>query len=203
VRSPTISQLRKAHKVFAREEARDLFYRVATDLVERSTRGESELSLGEAVAVLLATWNRRFYQRGRRCDAHHVDVIDKAIQSRRQVFATYRSRTIDTLAEADEHDILRHFASFEQFLGPVGTAKCFHLLAPRFFPLWDRSIAAEYGVPLGEMGRNANRYFRFMQTVHLEVERLGGSEAIQRAIDVPALKALDEYAYSRFTKNWL
>lgn len=203
MRSPTLSQLVKAHKVFLREEARDLFYRVATDLVERSIRGESGLSLGEAVAVLLATWNRRFYQRGRRCDARHVDMIDKAIQSRHEMFAAYRGRTIDTLSDADERHIVRDFASFEDFLGPVGTAKCFHLLAPRFFPLWDARIAAEYGVPLGEMGRNANRYFKFMQTVQLEVERLGGSDAVQRAVDVQALKALDEYAYWRSTKNWL
>src|SRR5579872_2653070 len=131
--SPTIPQLRKAHRVFAREEARDLFYRVATDLVERSIRGESEMSVGEAVAVLLATWNRRFYQRGRRCDARHVDLIDKTIKARDRLFSGYRSRTIDTLAETDEQDVLKQFASFEQFLGPVGTAKCFTCSHPGSF----------------------------------------------------------------------
>jgi hypothetical protein len=69
--------------------------------------GISELSLGEAVAVLLATWNRRFYQRGRRCDGRHVDMIDTAIRSPRRIFTAY-------------------------------------LLAPKFFPLWDGGIAAEY-----------------------------------------------------------
>jgi hypothetical protein len=202
-RPPTLRQLKEAHRVFSEKEARDLFYRVATDLVDRAFSGGSALSVGESVAVLLATWNRRFYQRGRRCDRRHVDQIDQAIRDRYQDFVRYRGRTLESLIAADRPEIATHFAYFESFLGRVGVAKCFHLLAPRFFPLWDTAIAAEYGVPLRKAGRNAERYYTFMLTVKADIERLGGRDAVERAAGISALKALDEYAYCKFTAGWI
>jgi len=184
-------------------EARDLFYRVALGLVDRAFSGQSDLTVGESIAVLLATWNRRFYLRGRRCDRCHVEMIDLAIRKRYQAFSVYRQRSLESLTEADQPAITAHFEYFESFLGRVGVAKCFHLLAPHFFPLWDTQIAAEYGVPLREVGRNAARYCAFMWIVRADIERLGGRDAIEKAVGVPALKALDEYAYSKFTTGWL
>lgn len=46
----------------------------------------------------------------------------------------------------DEATVKGVFKSFEKVLGPVGATKCLHLLAPRFFPLWDRAIAEAYGL---------------------------------------------------------
>jgi hypothetical protein len=47
--------------VYGENEPRDLFYRVAKDLIERAIRGRTEFSLAEALAVLLQTWNARYY----------------------------------------------------------------------------------------------------------------------------------------------
>ncbi len=80
----------------------------------------------------------------------------------------------------------------------MGAAKALHLLAPRFFPLWDRAIAKAYGLPLGERGKNAARYHRFMAIAKRQCEDLGG----ERAVGQNLLKALDEYNYCRYTKHW-
>jgi hypothetical protein len=44
---------------------------------------------------------------------------------------------------------------FKKVLGKTGAAKSLHLLAPRFFPLWDTKIAKTYGV---KNGMEADRY---------------------------------------------
>lgn len=89
VQTPTIQDIEAARQAFEANEPRDLFYRAATELVSLALEGRTSLSVAEALAVLLQTWNKMFYQ----------------------------------------------FKAFEEILGPVGAAKCLHLLAPRFFPL--------------------------------------------------------------------
>ena len=78
---------------------------------------------------------------------------------------------------------------------------CFHLLAPRFFPLWDNTIASAYHMPLSGWA-NARRYRRFMHVVKHEIARLGGVAAIESAVGTTALKALDEYNYCA-AKGWM
>jgi hypothetical protein len=172
-------------------------------LVDRAIRGETGISFGESIAVLLATWNRRFYQRGRRCDRKHVEQIDAALERRRSNFLAYRHRSIETVGDGEEGAIKEHFAYFEPFLGRVGVAKCFHLIAPSFFPLWDNEIAAEYGTPLQELGKNAGQYWAFIRKVQADIQKLGGAGAIEKAVGTPALKALDEFAYCKFTTGWI
>ncbi len=202
-RPPTVHDLRVAHATFADKEARDLFYRVATELVDRAITRKTTITFGESIAVLLATWNRRFYQRGRRCDRRHVDQIDSALERRKSEFLAYRARRLETLDDAEEQAITDHFASFESFLGRVDVAKCFHLIAPNFFPLWDKEIAAEYGCALKELGKNAGQYWKFMKLVRGDIRRLHGAAAIEKAVGTPALKALDEYAYCKYTTGWI
>ena len=64
------------------------------------------------------------------------------------------------------------FQDFEEILGPVGAAKALHLLAPEFFPLWDRAIASAYGVPLRKVGRNAEQYLAFIRMTREQVRHL-------------------------------
>ncbi len=58
---PTLKELRAARDTFERLEPRALFYRAATELVDLAIRGATQLSVTEAVAVLLQTWNRAYY----------------------------------------------------------------------------------------------------------------------------------------------
>ena len=53
----SIADIEAARLVFEAREPRDLFYRTATALIDLALRGETEVSIGEALAVLLQTWN--------------------------------------------------------------------------------------------------------------------------------------------------
>ena len=80
-------------------------------------------------------------------------------------------------------------------LGPVGSAKALHLLAPRFFPIWDTKIAQHYGLGLSVSGSKKQKYWRFMlitqgQCLGLRRAHWNGDNS---------LKAIDEYNYCKYT----
>ena len=195
---PSIQDLKKARQVFETNEPRDLFYRAAIDLVALSLEGKTSLSVAESLAVLLQTWNKMFYQYRKFDNQHFVD-IERLISDYYSALMRYRQRSIVSFNQADEEQIIPIFRDFEAVLGPVGAAKCLHLLAPLFFPLWDRAIAKAYGCRLQKQGKNAEIYCRFMRIVKEQVEHLGGHGAVGRN----PLKALDEYNYCKFTKRWI
>jgi hypothetical protein len=198
VQTLTIREIEAARQAFEAHEPRDLFYRAATELVALALDGRTSLSVAEALAVLLQTWNKMFY-RYRRFDSQHFADIERLIRDHRSMLITFRQRSIQSLKQEDESEVVRVFKAFEEVLGPVGAAKCLHLLAPRFFPLWDRAIADAYSLPLRPRGRNAERYWRFMGIVKKQVQSLGGEQAIGRN----PLKAIDEYNYCKHTKGWI
>jgi hypothetical protein len=196
--TPTVQELETARVAFEQNEPRDLFYRAATELVDLAIQQATSLNLAEALAVLLQTWNRAFYQY-HKFDAQHFSDIERVVNKHVQSLAVQRSRSIESFCDQDEAAIGEIFANFEQVLGPVGAAKSLHLLAPRFFPLWDRSIAYAYDLALQQRGRNTKRYLDFMQITKDQSVALGGEKAIGRN----PLKALDEYNYCRYTKGWI
>ncbi|GAH70397.1 unnamed protein product, partial [marine sediment metagenome] len=124
---PSMKDLKKARKVFLKNEPRDLFYKVANELIELSIKEKTKVKLSEALAVLLQTWNRAYYQfRGFNDD--HFRKIDNLVEKYFEFILTnYRNRYILTLHENDKDKICRIFSAFEKVLGPVGTAKSLHL----------------------------------------------------------------------------
>ncbi len=194
----SFADIRKARDAFTKNEPRDLFYRAATELVGRALDRSSSLTVAEALAVLLQTWNRAYY-RYRRFDADHFSDLEALLAQHRRYLARLRKETIEGVTLGEKPRVVELFESFEAVLGPVGAAKALHLLAPRLFPLWDRKIAEEYGVPLRKAGLNSENYWRFMliaQGQCLGLRRRG-------RVDGNPLKAIDEYNYSRYTKGWL
>jgi hypothetical protein len=61
-RRPGRDDLARAHGVFRAHESRDLFYRAAIALVGLAKAGTVDLTVGEALAVLLRTWNSAYYR---------------------------------------------------------------------------------------------------------------------------------------------
>lgn len=196
--TPTINEIKKARELFEANEPRDLFYRAATELVDLAMRGESELSVAEAIAVLLQTWNRAYYTY-RPFDSQHFSDIEHLLERHQETLAGLRQRSIESFCDEDEATVKRLFQSFEEVLGPVGASKSLHLLAPCLFPLWDRAISAAYGVALEERGTNGERYCRFMGTTREQCQALGGERNTGRN----PLKAVDEYNYCKYTKEWM
>jgi hypothetical protein len=196
---PTIDEIARARQLFEEYEPRDLFYRVATELIELALDGRTSVSVAEALSVLLQTWNAMYY-RFHPFDSKHFSDIEKLITANDPQLKTYRNRSIESLTDADAEAVQRLFADFEIVLGPVGAAKSLHLLAPYFFPLWDVTIAKKYIVSLDRVGFNSPLYFTFMKMASEQVKRLGLSGG---PLHRGPLKQIDEYNYCRFTKGWL
>jgi len=196
--TPTRRELETARAAFESREPRDLFYRAATELVDLAIRRATSLTLVEALAVLLQTWNSAFY-RYRRFDAQHFSDIDGLVTRHQESLLALRPRSIESVSDEDENEVKSLFSAFERVLGPVGAAKSLHLIAPCFFPLWDRAIAERYGLPMKPQGLNADNYWHFMRIAREQCKLLGGAQAIGRN----PLKAIDEFNYSRYTRGWM
>jgi hypothetical protein len=195
---PKIRELEAAKKAFEQNEPRDLFYRAATELVDQAIQGNSSLSLAEALAVLLQTWNSAYY-RYSAFDNQHFTDIENIVNINYKLLLKIRERSIETFFDGDKPKIKQVFVDFEEVLGPVGAAKCLHLLAPKFFPLWDRAIAKAYNLPLKKRGNNGDSYCLFMEISKEQCESIRHKKTV---ITNP-LKAIDEYNYCRYTKQWL
>ncbi len=149
------------YSTFEAEEPRDLFYRVAAELVDLARHGATSLSLAEALAVLLKTSNHEYYQY-HPFNKTHFARIERLLARHRVALLAYSDRSIDTVTKVDKEAIIGLFRDFEQVLGPVGASKALHLLARRLFPLWDCAIAEAYDLPLRETGSNADGYWNFL-----------------------------------------
>ena len=196
--TPTLEDIQAAREAFEANETRDLFYRAATELVDLATRGQTSLNVAEAVAVLLQTWNQAYYRYHKFGGQHFAD-IERLLARHTRTTTGYRQRAIETYSADDESLVAEIFEEFEEVLGPVGASKCLHLLAPSFFPLWDRKIAEKYGLRLRRSGTNESRYCRFIRITKAQCIALGGEQAIGQN----PLKDLDEYNYCKYTKGWI
>jgi hypothetical protein len=194
---PTVAELEQARQLYLAYEPRDLFYRVASELIELALAGKTSITVAEALAVLLQTWNAEYYQYHRFTPQHFAD-IEALLQTNLGDVLRFRSRDIAAVGEADLSMIERLFDSFERVLGPVGAAKSLHLLAPRFFPLWDRKIAKAYRWELGLVGTNGVRYVAFSLIAATQVRALSPTMTNETNI----LKRIDEYNYGKHTKGW-
>ena len=93
LKKPSWKDIEAARVAFEENEPRDLFYRVATVLIEQATEGTSELSIADAVAALLQTWNQSYY-RYHKFDAVHFAEIQGVIEEHPEVISDLRQRNI-------------------------------------------------------------------------------------------------------------
>jgi len=194
IQTPSVAEVRAARERFREVEPRGLFYRAATELVDLALSHKTKLSVSEAIAVLLQTWNVTFY-RFNKFDAGHFDKLDTLLKQHADVLNSLRKRQIETSSADDEQKIARLFDDFEALLGPVGAAKCLHLMAPSLFPPWDNAIAAKLRCRLARSGTNSSRYLRFFRCTKQQVLHLASEDKTLQ----DKLKAIDEYNYVTFT----
>lgn len=195
----TESDLITAHRSFQQNEPRDLFYRSARELVRLAIANQTEITLGEALGTLLQTWNKSFYRFHGKFDEPHIQALEEAIGEYSENLTDWRDRHISSIRAEEIESIAEVFSAFEALVGPVGAAKALHLLAPKFFPLWDRAIAAGYGVGLKKLGMNANNYLKFIDITRQQVSDVRGSRLNRDEI----LKMIDEYNFCLITKGWI
>jgi hypothetical protein len=157
------------------------------------------------LGVLLLTWNQAFYRYGNL----NFDLLEQTVSQNISLLESYRNRDISSLSNNDEDQIEKLFCHFLDALqietisgsirkSPVAVAKAFHLIAPNFFPIWDKQIAHYYGC---SYERNPEiKYFSFCKLIKVFANKVTGYEISQ---DKTLLKRIDEYNYSKYTKGWI
>jgi hypothetical protein len=196
---PTMEQLREAHQLFVEKEHRSIFYDAALDLIELARAGKTRrCSENDGVAVLLLTWNQSFYGSRPSERSSLREDVRQILAKHEPTLGSLTNRDIRTLEERDALSVKQIFSTFDTVLWPVGAAKCLHIVAPRYFPLWDRAIARAYRCPLSKAGENADSYWRFMQIAQRHCQRMTLPDSTWNP-----LKVWDEFNYCKYTRGWL
>ena len=197
------TELKKGCSTFERHEGRDSMYLVATFLLERWWGSQAEMA--DALTVLLLAWNAPFYRYG----MFDQNRLEKFLVGHWELICSFRDRDITSLTEGDHAAIKKLFAGLDRALrfkegkgqgqrSPVAVAKTLHLLAPRFFPLWDYEIANRYGCEYSE--NPADAYLQLCSTFkQIAVDLAAAIPSSQKSL----LKQIDEYNYAKYTKGWI
>jgi hypothetical protein len=80
----------------------------------------------------------------------------------------------------------------------VSVSKALHLLAPEFFPLWDEKIARAYGCYYAI--NPAQKYISFCKITKNIAEKV---KDYKIRSDRTIIKLIDQYNFSKYTKNWI
>jgi len=202
---PSCNEFRKGCKEYVKYEKRDAMYRVATFLVSHFWNKHSGMTDG--LGVLLLTWNQGFYRYG----PFDFDKLEKCIKDNFKDIAAFRRKDISSLTESDRNTITKLFCELLNALeicsgkgkgrkSPVSVSKTLHLLAPKFFPLWDYNIAKAYGYYYYK--NSEEKYFAFSKIVQNMSSKLKNCDYVKNS-NRSILKLIDEYNYSKHTKGWI
>ena len=189
---------------FRAHEKRDAIYKVSTFLVENFWGDPPQMA--DALGVLLLIWNNALYRYG----LFDFSALENTLRENMSTLASFRNRDILTFGEGDKRTIESLFAAFLNALkiaegklqgrqSPVSVAKALHLLAPKFFPLWDDKIAKAYQCHYS--ADPSGNYILFMTISKNMVECLRGRVPVPPPSTI--LKVIDEYNYAKFTKKWI
>ncbi|MCK4327021.1 MAG: hypothetical protein KAW41_00940 [Candidatus Diapherotrites archaeon] len=158
-------------------------------------------TLADAISVLLLVWNQGFYRYGRL----NFTKFDKAIKKNKPLLAKFRKRKIASFTAKDETTIKKLFNDLleatsiktrkqkKKMVSPVSVAKALHMMAPRFFPLWDGAIAVGWGCRFNR-DNAADKYLKFMRQNKELMGKYSG-----RGL---TLKMIDECSYAIYTAGW-
>jgi len=206
IETPVVSPsgFRRGYLAFQAQEPRDAMYRTATFLVEHFWGQPRDMADG--MGVLLMTWNQAFYRYG----SFDFGLLEEALRANMPVIEGLRNRSIESLSDADEPVVEKLFLEFLIALriaegkkagnrSPVAVAKALHLLAPAFFPLWDKAIARAYGCDYSV--RPEKKYLEFADVMQRLFRQLGN--CVPPDCGRTFLKLVDEYNYAKFTKAWV
>jgi len=188
---------------FEKHEKRDAMYKVSMFIINSFWGNPKKVTDG--LGVLLLTWNQAFYRYG----LFDFDKLEECIKRNSQKLEEFRNRDILNLSQQDEESIKILFNDFLDALkissgkkagnkSPVSVAKALHLLAPKFFPLWDDRIARAYMCYYSKDPEK--RYIDFCKLMKKIAEKIKNFN-IENS-DKTILKLIDEYNYAKYTKLW-
>jgi hypothetical protein len=189
--------------MFRQHERRDAMYKTATFLVGHFWGRPAEMA--DSLGVLLLTWNQAFYRYG----PFDYGQLEMCITENMPMLQAYRARSILGYTANDDAQIKVLFDTFLTALAiadgtgkgrrsPVAVAKTLHLLAPAFFPLWDREIALAYGC---DYSRQPSTHYLAFVEITLSMTR--ALHTFTPPEGKTLLKLIDEYNYAKYTKRWI
>lgn len=198
-------KLRKGIKEFRKREARDPMYKVASFWIKHFW-GKPK-NVAEGLGVLLLTWNQAFYRFGR----FDFKKLENFLKKYQRQIGELRKRDIDDFSDSDQFEIRILFNKLMDALqipsgkskgkkSPVATVKALHLLAPKFFPIWDDKIARAYNCKWQNSNKAVKKYIDFCYKIKEIVKKLG--KCVNNK-NVSILKLIDEYNYAKYTKKWI
>jgi len=155
----------------------------------------------ENLKKLLNEWNIKFSGNDTKSIYESIksdEKIKDAIEFIKTPKRNYIQITISRLKES-EIVILKKYNLIMK--SPVAVAKALHLLAPKFFPLWDVRIAEAYGCYYNSYP--AEKYIRFMKLMKEFAEKVKDYVTMSNYQNKTLLKLIDEYNYSKYTKKWI
>ncbi len=177
-------QLVEGSRIFVENEKRDAMYKVATYLVSQFWGRTRDITDG--LGVLLLTWNQAFYRYG----SFDFGSLENCLNENMTALSQFRERDIFSLDDKDEKAIRTLFDSLLKALqdpnghnSPVAVSKTLHLLAPKFFPLWDNRIAKAYGCLWHYSNEAWVKYLDFMRKTQQLAEDVTQSFVIMEGGD--------------------
>jgi hypothetical protein len=205
VEVPSPAEFQAGWQAFQLHEKRDAMYSVATFLIAHFWGRPHESADG--LGVLLLTWNQAFYRYG----LFDFDRLEDCIRVNQESLAQFRMRNIVSYSGVDDPAIRTLFNQFLIALqicegssigkrSPVSASKALHLLAPRFFPLWDGKIARAYNCYYDEFPDD--KYVMFTKKMQVMAAKLAPSVRTPET-GKTLLKLIDEYNYAKYTKGWI
>ena len=201
---PSREEFLRGIKEYERREQREAVYKIAALVVARFW-GEHSL-VADAVTALLVSWNQAFYRYG----MFDIARLERSIRDNFEAIEDFRAKDISTLVHGEDKDWVQLL--FYEFLealqiaagssggrkSPVSASKALHLMAPTFFPIWDRKIAPAYGCAYASNPGDA--YWKFCRVTRDVAKATRGYTA---RTNKTLVKLIDEYNYSKFAKGWI
>ena len=206
------ADLEEAGKVFEAKESRSRVYKISSVLIKELWQTWNPVDLASSLEILLLSWNKAFY----RYNTLDLQSLANVLADNQMALKAYRLRSIMDLknCEEEKNKLFELFKSFSLALSikkkdtnirsTVSVVKALHLLAPDFFPLWDKAIAETLGFRYAN--NPAEKYWEFCLEMQSVIKQLGDYKAEiipDNNNDKTILKKLDEYYYCLYTKNWI
>jgi hypothetical protein len=200
------SEFERGYKAYQENDlTRDAAYKVARFWVDNFW-GKSQMADG--MGVLLLTWNASFYRYG----LFDFANLEAALQKNMPTIEKFRTLDLvktDIELKDYEADIMCLFQDFltalkitkgkKEIKSPVSVAKALHLLAPKFFPIWDYKIATAYKCYYSNPPPE-QKYVDFVQKMKTLAQQLQVQGYVPPS-DKSFLKLIDEYNYMKYTNT--
>ena len=203
IQIPDPEEFCRGLEAFERNEKRGYVYFEALDHISEFWGNSGSMAKG--ISRLIRSWNRFYANFDLERLANCIDINLPPINE-------FRNRNINSLSSDDSEEIRQIFNQFLDALkrrsdnqkSAVSVAKAFGLLAPEFLPIWDSTIAWRYDCLYGIVELAAPKYVTFCWKMKEISEKVRDYECVRNPNPKRSLlKMIDEYNYSKFTREWI